>query len=191
MPALYTEDELAILRRPHVAKVWFGDFDLPAGRRRMHSGAGRLNIGGYEWRGITDPIGNQLVGIQEIIDPRFGQASAVTIIIAGINLEFFQSVRADGLALEGKSADIYWAAYDQETGQNVIGLKKLIKGKMTSPTVRWERGIGRFITLSVEGPFHSMNFAFGGMWSPSGQRQRYADDSGGDLIGVKVTEVYN
>jgi hypothetical protein len=188
MTAIYSADEFDILSGPHVARAWFLEMDLPSGLSRVHSGVGTISIGGYDWRGVTDPIGGQLVELSAVEEPRFGQAVAVTITLSGANLAFFQSVKTDARAIEGVRADIYWAAFDGETGQYVIGLKKLFPGKITAPRLKWS-GVGvRAVSITVESIWSSQNFGFGGRWNSADQQRRYAGDKGLDWVGQKIGE---
>ncbi|EHK56813.1 hypothetical protein [Allomesorhizobium alhagi] len=186
--AIFTEADLDRLAAPHVARAWFLEMDLPSGLTRLHSGTGRVSIGGHEWRGVSDPIGGQLVTLSNIEEPRFGQAVAVNVTLSGANREFFKSVHTDARAIEGRRADLYWAAFDGETGEVLIGLKKLFPGKITSPSLQWQ-GIGiRTVSITIESIWSSQNYAVGGKWNGADQRRRYPGDRGLDFVGVKVSE---
>ncbi|WP_353641315.1 transcriptional regulator [Mesorhizobium sp. WSM2239] len=186
--AIFSEADLDRLAGPHVARAWFLEMDLPAGLTRLHSGTGRKTVGGFEWRGVTDPIGGQLVSLSGIEEPRFGQAVAVSVTLSGANADFFKSVHTDARAIEGKRADLYWATFDGETGEVLIGLKKLFPGKITSPSLQWQ-GIGlRTVSITIESIWSSQNYAVGGKWNGADQRRRYPGDKGLDFVGVKVSE---
>lgn len=190
MANLYSEAEMAFLRRPHIARAWFADLDLPSGRWRLHNGVGRKTVGGFEWRGVSDPAGGQLASISAVEDPRFGQAAKIDIVLAGVNLDFLRSVKDQGRQIEGRQADVYWCAFDQET-QEVwpSGLKKMFPGYLSSPRISWS-GIGsRTVSFTIESLWHSQNFPFGGLWTPADQKVRYPGDKGLDYVGVKVQEV--
>lgn len=189
--AQFTEADLDKLSGPHVARLWFAELDLPSGLARLHNGVGRITVGGYEWRGVTDPIVGQLVSIDAVEDPRFGQAASVQIVLSGVNVEFYRSVKADARALEGRRADLYWAAFDPETGEIVIGLKKLFPGKMSAPSLH-RQGIGtRTVGLTIESMWQSQNYPFSAFkWSAAGQQARFPGDKGGEFIGVRVSETF-
>lgn len=190
MANMFSESDLAFLRRPHIARAWFADLDLPDGRWRLHNGGGRKMVGGFEWFGVSDPMGRQLVSISAVEDPRFGQAAKVDIVIAGVNIDFLRSIKDQGRQIEGRLADIYWCAFDQETEEVwASGLKKLFPGYLSAPKIRWS-GLGaRTVSITIESLWHSQNYPFGGKWSPADQRARYPGDKGLDLVGVKVQEV--
>ena len=184
---LFSSDDLAKLAGPHVARCWFGEFDLPSGYAYLHSGVGRITVNGQEWRGISDPIAGVLVHVDAVEDPRFGSAAAVNIILSGANAEFWRSVKTDARALEGRDAILHWAAFDPETGENLM-FKSMFPGKMSSPTLT-RQGIGtRFIGLTIEGFWQAQNYPFGGRWNFSDQKRRYPGDKGGQYIGQKVSE---
>ncbi|MGH6861118.1 MAG: transcriptional regulator [Phyllobacterium sp.] len=186
--AIFSEADKEKLRRPHVARAWFLELDLPSGLARLHNGTGRVNIGGYEWRGVTDPIGGQLVAMDNVEEPRFGQAVAVNITLSGANRAFFKSVHTTSKQIEGRRADLYFAVFDAETGEVIIGLKKLFPGKLTSPSLKWS-GVGsRDVSITIESIWSSQNFPFGGKWNGADQRRRYPGDKGLDFVGVKVSE---
>lgn len=186
--AIFTEDDFDKLARPHVARAWFLELDLPAGISRLHTGTGRVTLGGYEWRGVTNPIGGQIVTLGNVEEPRFGQAVAVNITLSGANKEFFQSVHASRREIEGRRGDLYWAAFDAETGEVLIGLKRLFPGKITSPALQWQ-GIGiRSVSITLESIWSSQNYAVGGKWNGADQRRRFPGDKGLDFVGVKVSE---
>lgn len=187
---IFTAEDLAFLRRPHVARAWFAELDLPVGIRRMHTGVGRVELGGHEWRGVTDPVNGQLVGIDVIEDPRFGQAPSIQIVLAGVGLEFFKSVRQDAREIEGRRCDFYWAAFDQETAQIwPRGLVKLFPGKMSAPTRQWQ-GIGvRTIAVTIESLWQSQNYPFTPYrWNDAGLRARHPGAKGFMFVGVRVQE---
>jgi hypothetical protein len=187
--AIFTEAELDWLARPHIARAWFLDLDLPSGHAYLHNGTGRITIGGHEWRGVTDPVGGQIVSMGNVEEPRFGQAVAVDITLSGANKDFFKSVHASARAIEGRRGDLYWAAFDAETATIwPRGLVRLFPGKITSPLLQWQ-GIGvRTVSITLESIWSSQNYAVGGKWQGADQRRRYPGDKGLDFVGVKVSE---
>lgn len=187
--AVFTEDELEWLSRPHIARAWFLALDLPSGPAYLHSGTGRITLGAHEWRGVSNPIGGQLVSLSGVEEPRFGQAVAVGVTLSGANREFFRSVHAMAREIEGRDADLYWAAFDGETGEVwPSGLKRLFPGKITAPSLQWQ-GIGtRTVSITIESIWSSQNYAVGGKWNGADQRRRYPGDKGLDFVGVKVSE---
>lgn len=177
------------LEAPHIARAWFLELDLPDGPVRMHSGTGRVDIGGHTWTGVTDPIGRQLVGIDAVEEPRFGQAVAVNIVMSGVNREFFREVHRLAREMEGRKANIYFAVFDAETERPwEPGLIRMFPGRISSPALRWE-GIGvRTIAVTIESLWSSQNYQFGGKWTDGDQRRRYPGDKGLQYVGVKVYE---
>ncbi len=188
---IFTDEDIDWLRRPHIARAWFADIDLPSGRWYLHNGYGRAVIDGIEWRGVSNPAGGQLVSISSVEEPRFGQAAKVDIALSGVSRDFLISVHEQALAIEGRACSIGWCLFDQET-QDVWpgGMKWLFRdGQLSSPKIHFA-GIGqRMVLISVESYWHTMNFPFGGRWTPADQRRRFPFDKGLDLIGVKVNEV--
>lgn len=185
--ATFSITDLEVLSGPHVARAWFGEFDLPSGYARLHSGVGRVTAGGYEWRGVSDPIGGQMVGVSAIEDPRFGTAAKVDIILGSVNLAFLQSVKADARDIEGRSAKIWFGMFDPETNE-VIMFKPLFPGQMSRPRIRWQ-GVGvRYVQISVESMWSAKNYPFGGKWSSADHRRKWPGDKAMDLGGVKTTE---
>jgi hypothetical protein len=193
MSVIISAADMEMLARPHVARAWFCQLDLPSGVSYLHSGTGRITIDGTEWRGVSDPLSGRLVAISQVEEPAFGQAPAVTITLSGANREFIQSVHATAREIEGREAIIYWAAFDGET-QTIWsrGLVKLFPlGRMTAPAIQWS-GIGqRTVSLTIESVFHAQNFAPGGRWNMAGQLQRYPGDVGLEYVGVEITEYWN
>lgn len=188
--AIFTEADLDRLAAPHVGRNWFLELHLPSGIHRLHNGTGRKTVGGHEWRGVTDPLGGQLVQMSAVEEPRFGQAVAVDITLSGANREFFQSVHATRAAIEGSRADIYFAVFDAETEEVLIGLRKLFPGRLSAPKLKWQ-GIGiRSVSITVESIWSSMNYPFGGKWNDADQRRRYPGDKGLQYVGVDVSETW-
>lgn len=187
--AIFSESDIAFLRRPHIARAWFVELHLPDGLWRLHNGVGRKTVGGKEWRGVSDPGGRQLVSISAVEDPRFGQAAKVDIVLSGVNAVFLRSVKDKARQTEGVKADLYWCAFDQETQEVWSGsLKKLFPGYLSAPK-RQSQGIGlRTVSFTVETLWQSQNYPFGGKWSPADQERRYPGDKGLNFVGVKVTE---
>jgi hypothetical protein len=185
--ALFSSTDMDKLSAPHIARAWFAELNLPSGFQRVHNGVGRVTVGGYEWRGVSDPVSGALVSIEAVEDPRFGQAAAVNIVLSGVNATFWKSVKQDARDLEGRSANLYWGAFDQETGENIM-FKKLLPGKMSAPSLH-RQGIGvRFVGLTIESFWQAQNYPFGGRWNGADQRRRYPGDKGLDLVGVEVAE---
>ncbi len=186
--AIFSTDDLARLSAPHVARAWFLALDLPDGVVRLHNGVGRVSLGGQEWSGVTNPVGGQMVSLSNVEEPRFGQAVAVNITLSGANKAFLQSVHATRREVEGRRADLFWAAFDGETGELLFGLKRLFPGKISSPVIHWQ-GVGvRLVTVTIESIWSGDNFPFGGRWNDADQRRRYPDDKGLQYVGVKVQE---
>lgn len=185
--ALFSSDAMAKLGGPHVSRCWFGEFDLPSGLARLHTGVGRIMLNGVEWRGITDPLAGVMVGVGAVEDPRFGSASAVTIMLSGVNAEFWKSVKRDAREIEGRSAKLFWASFDPETGEAVL-FKRMFPGKMSSPALMRQGAGTRLMTLTVEGFWEAQNYPFGGRWNYSDQMRRFPGDKGGQYIGQKVSE---
>ena len=189
--ASFSTDDLDVLSGPHVARLWFAEIDLPSGLKRLHNGVGTIDVGGHEWTGVTDPIGAQLVAVDAVEDPRFGQAASVGITIAGISVEFWKEIKSTAREMEGRRCDLFWAAFDPETEENRIALKKLFPGKISAPQLQ-HTGIGvRAAMFTVESFWQSQNFPFGGRWNASDQERRYPGDKGGQFIGIKVQELFN
>jgi len=185
----FTQADLELLSGPHVARCWFGEFDLPSGVARLHSGVGRVMAGGHEWRGVSDPFGGQMVSVSALEDPRFGQATKVDIIIGSVSAEFFRSVKADARDIEGRSATISFGMFDGETGE-LLMFRMPFPGMMSAPSLHRHGISQRYIRLGVEGFWEAQNFPFGGRWNSADQKRRHPGDKGLDFIGVKVSEVW-
>ncbi|MEC9246272.1 MAG: transcriptional regulator [Pseudomonadota bacterium] len=185
--AEFTQADMDWLSGPHVTRAWFGEFDLPTGIRYLHNGVGEVEVEGQTYVGVTDPVGGLLVGISAVEDPRFGQAAKVDIILSGVNVEFFKSVKRDARAIEGRTATLRFGAFDPETGQIKL-FKNMFPGKMSAPTLH-RQGVGtRYVGLTVESFWEAQNFPFGGKWNDADQRRRYPGDKGLQFVGVKVAE---
>lgn len=63
MSVLFSTNEIDALGAPHVVRAWFAMLDLPSDVARLRSGVGRVTVGGFEWRGVSDPIGGRLVAL--------------------------------------------------------------------------------------------------------------------------------
>lgn len=185
---VFTQDELEPLRALHVDRAWFVELDLPDGLARLHNGVGRVSVGGKEWRGVSDPTTAQLVQISAVEEPRFGQAVSVNITLSGANKAFLQSVHTTRKEIEGRRADVFWAAFNGETGEVLIGPKKLFPGRMTSPVIQWQDIGIRTVSLTIESLWSGDNYPFGGRWSDADQRRRYPGDKGLMFVGQEVQE---
>ena len=190
MASIFTEEEIALLSRPHVARAWFGAFDLPGGMVRLHAGVGDIAIGGYTWTGVTNPLSGQLVSLGMVEEPAYGQAAALQIVIAGASREFIASVHAYARAIEAGRVSIYFALFDQESETALTGLKNMFMpfGLMSAPVLQWA-GIGRrSMMLTVESVWAAKNYPPVGKWNGPAQRARYPGDKGLDFVGVKISE---
>lgn len=188
---IFSSADLDALSAPHVRRAWFGEIELPSGTRNLHTGMGRIALGGKDWEGISDPFGGQLVGLNGIEEPSFGQAVAVDVVLSGANKAFLKSMWDDRHAVEGARADLYFAVFDAETGDVLIPLKKLFPGKLTAPRFSFIGSAIRAIMPRIVSVLEGMNFpSVGAMWSPSGQRARYPGDKGLDFINSDIVETY-
>jgi hypothetical protein len=189
MTAIISADDRAKLSRPDVRRCWFGRFDFPDGVKYWHDGVGSIAIGGNTYIGVSDPLSGRMVGVGDIDEPAFGQAASIALVLSGVSKAFVQSVFTTARAIEGRSATVYWAAFDGETQEILTALVPLFPlGKMSAPALHWE-GIGRrWASLTIEDRWSSLNFAPGGKWNPVGQHQRFAGDKGLDFVGVSVSE---
>lgn len=190
MSVSFSPTDAAALSRPHVMRAWLVEFDLPGGIVRLHNGAGTVTVAGKEWSGVSDPtVPGRMVSVSQMEEPRFGAAAAITFQLGGVTADFLKSLRK--VAIEGRPASVYWAAFDGET-QEVIGAPVLLfpRGRMTSPARRRE-GIGvRTVEITIENIWSSLNYAPGGRWNPADQKRRHPGDKGLDFIGVDVLETW-
>lgn len=189
MSAIISQTDAAKLRRPHVARAWFGQFDFPDGMKYLHSGTGRVQVGGHEYLGVSDPISGRMVSVAQVEEPQFGQAAAVALVMSGASKAFIQSVHATAREIEGRSATLLWAAFDAETQEIITPLIPLFpRGRMSAPAIH-HQGIGiRYVAITIENIWSAQNFAPGGRWSPADQRRRFPGDKGLDFVNVKVSE---
>lgn len=189
MPSLFSADQIAELRAPHVNRAWFVTLDLPFGIERYHSGVGRVTAGGQEWIGVASPTGGRLVSIGTIEEPRFGAAAAVGLSIAGVDVAWFQSVKAAARSLEGRAASVQFGMFDAET-QQIIGPLVAVfpSGLMSAPSLQRANGV-RVVTLTIESIFSARNYMPGGKWNSAGQKARFPGDRFFDLITAEVQEL--
>lgn len=192
MSQIISAADAATLAGPHIARAWFAVLDLPSGTTYLHSGTGRKTVSGQEYRGVSDPVGGRLVSVSQVDEPQFGQAASVQITLTGVDAAFIREVKSTAREIEGRSATLYWAAFDGETQVLKTTLIPVFPfGRMTAPSISWQ-GIGiRAVTITVESIWQAKNFPPGGRWNPAGQRARYAGDKGLDFVGVEITEYWD
>lgn len=189
--ALFSAQEAEYLSGPHVAPTRLAEIDLPSGLHRLHEGVGRISVNGHEWFGITTPGGLQLVDMEMVEDPRFGQAASVVITLGGITASAWKEIKSMAREIEGRRCDLYWSEWNPEYAEVEISPKKYFPGKISAPSLH-RQGIGvRYATFTIESVWQSQNYPFGGEWSSTGQQKRYPGDMGGQFIGVKVHETFN
>lgn len=189
--ALFTDEDLEKLSGPHVQRIWCAELVLPSGTRYLHIGSGRLVLGGQTWEGVSDPFGGQLVALSGMEEPRFGKAIAVDALFSGANRAFLKSVWAERREIEGSPLNQYFGVIDWETGELLISLKKVLPGKLTQPRPFFGGAAIRAISIKIISIWEGLNFyVTGSMWSPTGQRKRFAGDKGMDEINNEVIETY-
>ena len=188
MTRLFDDTDLEALSAPHVGRAFFVMLDLPDGITRLHNGVGRANIGGYEWRGVTDPIGGRLASLSEIEEPQFGSSPAIQIILTGVDVAFMRSVKSLARQIEGRPAEVYFAVIDPETMEVLIDLRRIFMGSMSAPSLSWSGVNSRMVGLTIESIWSGMKFPSGGKWSSADQKRRYPDDLGLDFLGVEVED---
>lgn len=185
--ALFTEADFDDLAGQHVTRAWFGEFDLPSGYAYLHDGVGEIDIAGHTWKGVSSPLGGQLVSVSAIDDPRFGQAAKVDIVLAGITADAWKQFKQDARDIEGRTAILRFASFDPETGVLKM-FKPMMPGKISSPSLHRKGVTERYVGLVIEGFWEAQNYPFGGRWNYADQLRRYAGDKGGQFIGQKVAE---
>ena len=186
---MFDEADFTVLEGPHVARAWFADVDLASGRRRLFTGLGSVTVGGHTWEGVNDPFGGQLVALGSVQEPRFGTAPAVPVALSGANRTFLRDLW--NAKNEGRRCDLYWAAFDGETGDVLIPLRLLFRGRLSAPTLEALPRGGRAIAFNIVSINEGLNFPAPNLaWSPAGQRSRYPGDKGLDHIGSDLVEVY-
>lgn len=192
MALIMSAEDREKLSRPDVHQAWFGKFDFPDGMRYWHNGVGSIVIDGNNYVGVSDPVRGQLVSIDMLEEPAFGQAVAVNLVLSGASREFVAAVKSSAVDIEGRAASIYWAAFDAE--RNTKPLTQLVPlfpfGRMSAPSINW-KGLGKvYVSLTVESIWAAMNFPPGGRWSNAGQQARYPGDLGFEFVDEKVDEVW-
>lgn len=188
---LFSTGDFTALKAPHVRVVRLVHVVFPSGERRFHLGSGPLVMGGYTWEGVSDPFGGQLVGLTGMEEPRFGRAVAIDAVFSGANRAFMKSVWDDRYAIEGVSADIYFATVDTFTGDVLIPMKKLMRGKLSAPRLSFVGSSIRAMAIKIVSVWEGLNYAVtGSMWSPAGQRARYAGDKGMDEVNNEIVEIF-
>ena len=187
----FSSADLDALSGPHVQRAWFCEVFFPAGTRRYHTGLGKVTIGGKTWDGVSDPFGGALVSIGGIEEPRFGQAVKTDILFSGASKVFLGSIWENKATIEGVQADVYFAVMDCETGDVLIDLKKVLPGKLTAPGISFLGVAIRAIKIKIISVWEGLNFPkTGAMWSPAGQRERFAGDKGLDFINSDIIEEF-
>jgi nitrite reductase/ring-hydroxylating ferredoxin subunit len=188
---LFSVDDQSVLSGPHVQRVQLAHVSFPSGERRLHTGMGPFTIGGHTWEGVSDPFGGQLVGLTGLEEPRFGRAVAVDAVFSGANRTFLKSIWDDRHAIEGVSCDLHFAVIDAETGDVLVPVKRLMRGKLSAPRFSFVGSSIRAFTVKIVSIWEGLNFAVtGSMWSPAGQRARYPGDKGMDLVNAEMVEIY-
>lgn len=189
--ALFSTDDFTDLKAPHVRVVRLVHVVFPSGERRFHLGSGPLVMGGETWEGVSDPFGGQLVGLTGMEEPRFGRAVAIDAVFSGANKVFLKSVWDDRYEIEGVSADIYFATVDTFTGDVLIDMKKLMRGKLSAPRLSFVGSSIRAMAIKIVSVWEGLNYAVtGSMWNPAGQRARYAGDKGMDFVNSDIVEIF-
>lgn len=188
--ALFSDAGIEWLARPHISRVWFAALDLPSGVQYIHSGVGTFTHDGHDWLGIADPVGGRLVSMSQVEEPVFGQAASINFILSGVTAEFLQEWKAMAREMEGRPADVYWAAFDPETWQIwPDGLVAMFpSGRISSPGLH-RIGLGvRAVSLTVESEFAAMNFPTGEQWSDADLQRRYPGVRGFEYLGQQISE---
>jgi hypothetical protein len=175
---LVPESLFEVLSAPHVTLTFLLDAQFATGRVRMHPGWGTLNVGGYEWLGVTDPSGVRAVeiGAVQLAEPNV--AAKVDLSLSGVDLDFLRAVRRiateNHREVEGRRADLYLVVFEPETLNPVTGLLPFFTdARMTAPSWRFDGMNSRQVTLGLEGIFSAKNFAPGGRLTTADQRRRY------------------
>lgn len=189
MTALISTTDAEKLTRPHIARAWFVELDMPDGLLRLHNGVGRVTVAGQEWRGVSDPLGGRLVQIGQVEQPSPGKAASISLTLTGATSTFMKSVWTSRRAIEGRSAVVHFAVFDQETQELIMGPIALFPhGTMTSPVLQRSGLAVRSVSLTVESMWAALNYAPGGRWTDADQRRRYPGDLGLEFCGHKFRE---
>jgi hypothetical protein len=190
---LTPQERLDAASRRHVHRDVFADvfFPSPLGRKRYHLGAGKVTVAGEVWEGVNSVSRRQLVDLGEIQEPWFGTAPVVNAVFSGVDRAFLREVWTQRDQIAGARCDLYWAAFNQETMQEVIPLTLLFNGRLGPPSIDFGRNVIRAVTIQIESKNEGMNYPAPNMeWSPAGQRQRFPGDKGMDTIGSDIVTIF-
>jgi hypothetical protein len=192
MSALFTQAEIDDLGDAgNIARAWFLRMQAVGGGPDilLHNGCGKFTYQGETWNGVEDPIGGRIVSISGVEEPQFGQASSVSIVMSGADIEFVRYMRVIRNSLEGLQCDIYWALFDDNEKILLGGMKRLYpRGRISTPSFSLAGIATRQVSLTIENIWSGMNFPSGRRWNATDQQQLYPGDKGFDYAGVKVIE---
>jgi hypothetical protein len=176
--------------RRHVHRDVFVHVQWPTVEKRYHLGTGKVTVGGFVWEGVNSISRRQLVELGDIQEPWFGTAPLIDAVFSGIDRAFLREMwTRDDIA--GTIADVYWAAFNQETGEEVIPLTLVFPGRLGPPAIDMGTNVVRSVSITIESLNEGMNFPAPAMdWSPAGQRQRYPGDKGMDTIGSDIVTIF-
>lgn len=175
----------------HVQRGWFVHMLLPTGQRRFHLGSGPYTIGGYEWEGISDPFGGQLVSLSSVPEPSIGRAVYVDFVISGANRTFLKSVWDTKTQAEGVACNLYFAVIDAELGDVLVPLTLMFEGKLSGLRFKMTGMAVRAVTGKIVSIFEGLNFPeVETEWSPAGARARNAGDKALDYVAADIVTNY-
>lgn len=179
------------LAAPHVVAVILGEFHFGSGLQRLHTGTGTLLTNdGNEWRGVSDPGVNRVVNFGRFELPEPDTAPLIEIILSGVDIPFLQGVRASITEVEGRKAELFVQVYDPDTFQPVgdAPIKVFAEGRMSAPTIKFEKAGIRAVRLPIEGEWSSKNFAPGSRWTHADQQRLWPGDKIFEFVGTDVEE---
>jgi hypothetical protein len=186
----FSAGDIDKLRRWHVGPAYFLRIDWPTGTKRYCDSGGRVIADGQEWEGVSDTFGERIAFVQTIDAPALGTAPAYQFGVLAADVAFMKYILTNARLIEGTPAELFMGVFDGETGEQVIGLKTLVKGRLSSARTFWS-GIGeRAVSVIIEGLLQGKNYSYDGRWSSAGHRRKYPGDKGADFIGVTVSELW-
>lgn len=185
---IFTDDQVVRFSEEHVCYAILARLDFASGSVYLWEGGGKLTAGGQDWIGVSDPDGNRLVEIGEIVLPEPNVASAIRLGLTGLDATAIANVVADSAEVEGRPAELFICMFDADERPigDPVSLDPL--SYMTAFSYRVRGMSERSIAITIEGPWSGKNFAPGSQLTDADQQRRHPGDRVCKFVG-SIAEV--
>lgn len=175
MAGLFTSEEVARLKAGTVRVATLVELNFASETMRLFAGAGTRDFGGYEWRGLGNPV-----TIDGLAEQRGTSAGEVTLTLSGVDPTVLPLVLSEPEEIEDRVIVVFWQFMDADE-QPIASPVPIFFGIMQIPSIDRtdatdDTGATCLVTLPCRGLFVGRSKPPRGRYTDRDQKARYPGD---------------